>query len=790
MSTKQDPDLRRAASHRHMINHLTGPFSAGAVDTAIPVDEAGVVEISWETREPLLLVAPLLPLGNRRLRVDATLDPGGAAKSLPSIVFDPYTETGAFLALYRPELGKDASTVPPFTVRLALVESAEDGSKTTVPQGKVRDRIDVNLVEGVMGRMIYLMGEEKQRLRRQGRELAAMRQLSLSRDDAMDRIGAGLGVARFTDRIMYDKKRREIITAVRKNTEGRTVPETDAEYRRRLAIYRPMLMPTRECILDLLNGPGEDSDENKGLLGELGLKDRFHVLETDNEFAVSIHLFASGDPQYRTNFIDYVRGVHLIWPQSNAAANNVHNSRFIPRSRRDHVNKLRESLRSNFGFPAKAVIAPFLAAALDRAGRCRRALGITDRWRIYRTQSINGGSRYELGLGVDASRIPAGQLNSMAQKLLDPNRPAVKDPEIENLLRSMEPRPPADDPEGRWLLEACGLRTLHPIITNGNKRLYISHLPTFGMVITGPSTANSGDQVPLEVRYHAPEDPGSNVVLVNAIEAAAEEWAAAGGKKWTVLNDAAARSLWDHADAPGPALAVFRAAGLPAVETPAPVVERLKRLPEELVETIRLANSQAQRILGGVPAAIDELRTLVELLRDEGLVSVLPFATDTGKVILVTGVIGLPEAGINLYERRATGFRWYVVPIQGDGGEIKAIGSRTFFIPNGPGLSALVAIGYARRGLTDPYEFRVELPRDATLNLEQYEFLMNILKHSYPLGVEVNTFSIRKRHVDLDGDGTPEPLPPTISKTFRQFRRRRHKGEIGVNIGNAGSEGT
>jgi hypothetical protein len=99
-------------------------------------------------------------------------------------------------------------------------------------------------------------------------------------------------------------------------------------------------------------------------------------------------------------------------------------------------------------------------------------------------------------------------------------------------------------------------------------------------------------------------------------------------------------------------------------------------------------------------------------------------------VLLVAGALGLPEAGLNLNGRRATGFRWFVVPIHPSGGEpatIRAIGSRTQLVAQRPGLFAVVCVGYARRALTDPYEVRVELPGEATLTLEQYEYLMNLL---------------------------------------------------------------
>jgi hypothetical protein len=108
------------------------------------------------------------------------------------------------------------------------------------------------------------------------------------------------------------------------------------------------------------------------------------------------------------------------------------------------------------------------------------------------------------------------------------------------------------------------------------------------------------------------------------------------------------------------------------------------------------------------------------------------------------------------------------------------VGSRTTWTPASPGGSpgpaAIIALGYARRGLTDPYEYRVELPDAARLTIRQYEYLMNVLQHSFPIGVEINTFSIRQDHVDLDGDGLADALPPALFRSFRQFRRRE-RGE-------------
>ncbi|MEU1362310.1 hypothetical protein ABZ356_21005 [Micromonospora zamorensis] len=70
----------------------------------------------------------------------------------------------------------------------------------------------------------------------------------------------------------------------------------------------------------------------------------------------------------------------------------------------------------------------------------------------------------------------------------------------------------------------------------------------------------------------------------------------------------------------------------------------------------------------------------------------------------------------------------------------------------------------------------MELPDGVTVTLAQYERLMNALTRVCPLGVEINTFGIRRDHVDLDADGTAEPLRPAVARTFRTFQQRRHRG--------------
>jgi hypothetical protein len=938
-----------------------------------------------------------------------------------------------------------------------------------------------------------------------------MRLLSRARDHALDSLGAELGVPRFADRLKYQGNAIVSLTA----------READQAYRRRLTLYHRTFLRTRNRLLELLNGPGAASDPNAAALGELAAsvpsnrrpsyQQRFDLVDRDNDFAVAIHVVATGNAALRKHFFEFIRAAHLILPLT--ADNGIHNKRFLPKSRAEREDRLRKTMRSLFGFNsleagATPGVAPMLAYALVRAARCIQALGGPSPWEMFRAQRDDRGSRYELGLGADLKRLTAAELDAMkaAHATLkaqdpefgqvadpDPSDPLAK-PELCALLKGMAPEPAVSDPQGKWLLGPCGLRTIHPVPKPAGAPWdvsYLSHFPVFGMTIsevppaggvipvggwtdvvatatgsqvsgstlvsyesdagafeswrwktdhtlqsTGRSTGHratwshmvpgrfskqsgglllydgskgearlhlvggaqvinplgpvvtglrktwshvvafdydafekpsqvlfyergkgeaeirrtdgsgaltllkahsglrktwshiaelstpagysdllfydaeagiaeiwspsgdgrltlrtsvsgvrkgctqvatgylGGDQkgdgfllydpvageteiydnqgtlvgrqadlrktwskvvgghllsrevsevfayerytgraelwstaqdgsleviaavtsgLPrstshqVEARYHAPGDPGSNVVLSLGLDAALNGWQQAGGSAWTPLTDAQADAKWGQAAAQAqnaPALQAFRKADLPALTDPQPVVAKLRTLPSELLDTVQLSATQSQAIVGGadVDAAAADLRGIVGQLKAQRLTSALPLVTGAGEVLLVVGTMPLPVAGINLFEQIGSSFRWYVVPLEGSPGEVRAVGSSTQLVPGGQGLFALVALGYARRGLTDPYEFEVRLPPGALLTLEQYEFLMNFLDHSYPAGVRVNTWTIRQDHVDVKGDGKVSALDPTISRTYRAFRRTRERGEQSVTL--------
>ncbi|MDZ8258025.1 hypothetical protein [Nostoc sp. ChiQUE01b] len=816
MSVTLDPDLWRSASHRHQIQHLTAPFAAGATNTRVAISNAGVIDVTQFPgellREPLLLITLTKAINTHRLKVEAVLNSTNPPTPLQPLEFAAYSEVGAALPLYRPPVNSNTQIASGFTITLTVTEfvSEQDTTGTTISPEIINQRLEAHLLQGLMGRMLYLLTAEKQRIRRQAREIVAMRSLILARDNALDRLGADLGVPRFVDFLRFRQPEPGQAPAIFNRfkfgelrfgsgfsgeiiTEPR--PEPDEEYRRRLAIYQPFLVPHRRQVVKLLNGYGTDTDPNRGLLSQLGFQRRFDIIEEGNDFGVAIHLIAVGDIELRTKFLDYIRNVYLILPNRNVATDQLHQNRPLPQARKQKIEQLRTSLNQAFTFETNAAIAPMLATTLDLVGRCRQALGITTPWQVVRTQDsrvqANGGSsRYELGLGVEVTLPTAAELNQMAAQRTNPNRPRA-DAEIEGLIQTMTPRSPNDDPEGRWLLEPCGIKTAHR--TPGD-RLYLSHLPTFGMEITGSANVATGNSTAFTARYNAPGDPGSNFVLATGLAAALTAWTTAGNAPWTVLSDTDARTVRGRAQVPGFAVRqILEASGLPTSDTPEKLTAVIQQLnlapedggiPEDLFETIRLPTALATSILAGQDSAKASLRTLVRLLRQNGLSSALPLMTGSNEMVLVVGVTNLPGVGVNLSERRSSGFRWYVIPIYPSVSKhvIGTTGSRTQLTANSPGLLAVIAVGYARRGLVDPYQFRVQLPEDAVLSLQQYEFLMNLLQHLHPLGIEVDTFAIRQNNVDLDGDGNAEPLQTNVSQTYRQFRRSRYRGEDLTNL--------
>lgn len=776
--TTFDPDLLGSASYRNMIANTSGPLRTGATETVLTLDGNAAVDVTWATREPLVIVLSRNPVP-LDVTLSATLGDHSAA-SFGTIHFATFTEQGAALPIHRPAVDALTRMAAPFSLALSASLLKADGTRDRdLTAAEIEDAFEVRVVEGVLGRVLYALGAEKARIRREAIQIAAMRELRFARREALDRIGREVGVPRFTDVLSYDDTTKQIVAGL--GSRGAPVMESDDDYRRRLAIYRRSFQATPQRVRDALNGPGAPSDPNAGLISGLGFTKRFVFDESDEALAMTIHLIETGPVTYRANFTAYIRTNFLVWLEDSPAATAAHDSRFLPRSRATEVSDLRARLRGHYTFPAAAAVAPALAESLDRFAALRALLGGPGTIEITRAQDATGGNRFELGLGVAITPPSAAELDALAARAADPGRPRGSVSE-EALLRGTTPKSAADDPDGAWLLSACGVQTVHRI---DSTTLYLSHLPVYGLVIDGATQAPEGADVGLDARYLAPGDPGGNASLLAGLSTALGRWKAAGHAAWTRLSDLDAHTAWQsaptHAQVDKP-LGIFRAAGLVAIEQPAPVVAQLLGLPAEYLTTIKLDAVLSAAIIAGDTAAATTLEQLVSVLRDTGLASVVALIDSANEVVLVVSVVGLPLAGLNLNERRTSGFRWYVVPISGAAGSIQGVGSHTVYHSNGPGLSAIVTIGYARQGRTDPYEYRVDLPDGAVLSIKQYEFLMNLLQATYPVGVMINTFFIRSKHVDLDGDGKPEPLLPAQARTYRQYRRARYRGEAAIGL--------
>ncbi|MDD7933738.1 hypothetical protein [Actinomycetospora straminea] len=783
-----------------MREHLTGPLQAGAAESRLALSPSGTVEMSSPTREPLVLAAPTRSLDDLALSLRVEVVGGDTVV----LHFAPGTEAGAALPVLRLAADPGTGLAAPFRLRLSLTQIRGTTSRP-VPAAALAEHIELRLVEGVLGRLVYLLGAEKARLRRQARELAGVRRLNGAYGDALDRWGAELGVPRLLDTIRFREPaahERATVFGLITFGERRFGPgsagevtaearrEPDREYRRRLAIYRSWLYPSPAQVRALLNGPGRADEANAGMLADIGITARAAVRDTPRQPAVAVHLVAVDDPELRTGLHEHIRRTALVWPGDSATPEAVHAARYLPQAMREATDELRARLRAAFELPPDVALAPRLAQLLDRVARCRQALGGTDRWRVRRGQDPDGGSRYELGLGADIEPLAAVDLDAMAERLRSddidlPSTPTSAEPdpaETRALLAAAQPVDAITDPDGAWLLAAGGLQTVHRI---ADDLLYVSHLSTFGLSVSGPAAITSGSTVTLEARYHAAGEPGSHALILAGLTASATTWTGAGRDPWQVIDGDDAQDAWNAAlVTPGMAAPVLEAAGLPSIEDPDGVATALADLPAELIATLRLAPTTARRITAGRPEAVDELRQLLNTFGEQRLSAALLLVLGDEDVVVVVGGVALPVAGLNLTDRTATLFRWYasrVWPVEpGEPAPVSIgyLGARTELTPRAPGLYAVVALGQVRvqAAGTAPYEFAVELPAGVTISLLQYEYLMNLLAHVHPMGVRVDTSTVRQRHVDLSDDGRAEPIPPDVSRTFRWFRRSRFRG--------------
>jgi len=751
-------DTYAATAYRNAVDHLQGPLRSGAIDAAVAIAADATVKVDWVTREPLLVAVLRGDLTNGSLSVSVTPAGGVAGRILPAAYFADWTPAGAALPLFVPQVDAVARTAQPFSLQLAVqsAQGAVTAALAAVPAATVASLVELHVLEGLAGRVAFLMLAEQTRLRRTVRVLAASGFVASATGDALDRIGAELGVPRFSDRLTYDAATNAILT------QALPSGEPDGAYARRLAACRPFVLPDRAGVAARLAAGGVPG---------------VTFQEVGDPFPVALRVVSIGADAARANFFTHVSNTYLVSLDTTAAADAVMHARFTSPQQQADLDAQRGRIAAGFTAPAGAAVAPFLADALDLAFAVRQALlksATPAKIAIARAFDPTAGSRYELGFGADVKLPAAAEQNQLATAVAA--NPAQSDARVGGAIASMAAALKAAAPDAAmsWFWRACGLRTVEALDA---ATVFVSTTAVGPLTIEGMASAASGTLALTAVR-RTPDDPDVDAVLARAVAATAAAWTAAGHAAWTTLSAADAKTAWSAAvarPASDPVGAVVVGGGFPAIANPSFTAAQLALIPTAMLITVKLAAADAAPILAHATTAAETLRSVGAAARAGGVSSALVLTSATD-VILVFGGYGLPGAGLNVGERGASAIRWSVVPLSGEpmlpsatGGAITLSGS--------PSLALAVAVSGARGGAYDPYEAAVILPPKTVLDLDGYELAMNVLGQTCPIGTIVNTWDLREAHVGVNGDGIATPLPAQFATTYRAYRRRRYRGE-------------
>lgn len=733
---------------------LTVPYREGVAGGALPVVDS-VITVSRPYPEPVLLLRLKRPLVDERVVVQATLVGGDA---VAPVVFAPYSDAGSLLPVYAPPVTDGLAG--DFALSLAVFYQQGDPafadnypSTGQIEPDDVADLLEGELVSGVFGKLLVLAGAEKQRVIAQAREIRSARHLQLARRSSLDARGVELGVPRINDN-----------------------EEPDNAYRNRLAIYHQGRTSTPEGLLDALNGPGAGAEPNRGLPSLVGVKQRFTVVEEINPLSLALKLIAVGpstdqlDRFHQRLRSDYL--VDLKRPTSSGLAD-------ARRQRREEERKLLlEQLTLPDVGDRNRFLHPVTSSSLATAVRIARAAGHQAQIRLLGAHQPNGGSDFELGLTVELRRFSPAQLRTIASNL-----DRVTDPADAAIAAGMKPRSVDNDPLAQWFFGPCGFRT---VVVGRSDTVLLSPFPMRGLRIEGPSLVARGQEATYRARQPVASTGGLHVLAAQGLDNLPDLIQRARlPRPADILSGPALRdtleSIGEQTEELPPAVEPMLGAGQVVLDGPAHA--------KSLLVTADLANAVAILInLDDLESAgDDDDRVAVvsgygEAAFDAGFASYRGiWNTATKQLVFVVSISQLPGALSVPGQPPPAAYRWsrtelpavslkHRQPVelkQRAGGNCQINAVR-------PGVALVAVVGYARQGLADPYELRVELDDpDAVLDLDQYGYIMNLLDTLCPVGVEINTFDLRRRHVDGDGDGEPEWLTSRASRTFRQYRHPR-----------------
>jgi hypothetical protein len=758
---------------------LTPPFAAAATRDVLPLVE-GRFDVEGPRRHPAVLVRLKTTLARSAVVVRARVD----GEIQPDVVFAAYSAAGSTLPLYVPQLPVGSSATGSFTVDVEVWHLDDPGAAELVHDaaavsqavtgpalsaGSAANLVEAVVLDGVLARLVYLSTLEKQRLIAVGREIAAGRHVGLARAAALDALGRDLSVPRLAG-------------------------EADDDYRARLAIFSSWRLATPAGFAAALNGPGAAGDPNTGLPSLAGVTSRFRIVEQADQLAVAVRLVeVEGNTPYRERFQALLTGGLLFDLDGPPAAQ-------LPDATRERLSRVRSTLDNALdrdGTDDSRYLTTLTATCLERAVRLLDLLTGDSSLSLLRAWTKDADPRHELGLGVTVGRLDSTRLSAAVDAARKAREASAAGEPVElpggdgdvpaDLLATIlgsDPRDPGDDPLGAWLFTAAGMAT---VTAPDDDTLYLSPLPSFGLVIEGPEVIARGDRAEYTARLRQDESIGRHVLVDEAWQRAKAGVDALGGAGDPLTPEALRNAL--------EALATANAA-LPPVLSPLTSAGLAPALPGEFAA--RILEAYDLDLLLGIPVAddptgLDADSTEGQQLRDRMVarsdaltaagfhsVRVLPAATGTG-VLLLAALSVLPGGSNRPGEPPPAAYRWYVteLPAAGKGSGpltiTRGAGGRAEIQARTAGLSLLVCVAYVRRGRADPYEVRIELPGDEVLTLEQYGYVMNLLEHLCPLGIEINTFDLRRSHVSVDG-GEPTFLSSEVSRSYPRFRRRRGVG--------------
>lgn len=726
-----DVDPCGADSRRAQAEIVGGPLAAGFEMAELPL-AADAAELAALADTTSMLVRLKQDLGPRRLEVAATLTDDDGDGAVP-LVFETFSAAGSALLLRAraPAAGDRVAVRLALTLDGAAVDAADVGAW-----------VALDLMRGHLAHVLTLLALEHQRLRRYLAAIEAGASIAGAWGGLLDRIGAELGVPRLDSRFQFTGGTLTGIVPER---------ETDAAYRARLAPFRAYAFPTPGALRAALRTVHPDFDVEERTMGFEGAYRLVAFADTDAQAA-----------QMRADALAHLRATVLV-----DAADATPAPAGADAATRARV-ALRERLRQAFVVPGGGPLplAPVLARALARLAELFERVAYAGPVRLVQGQTDEGGARYELGLGARLE-VPATFVDDFGAALAGAD--ALTLGVYARAVEALQARPAAERGQLDTLLSAVGFSTA---LALDDTHVYVSHLRTGAMEIAGAGAVALGPQRSAATTLKAEELVPATAV---ALDQALSEAAATAGVAGAPLAGAAVVPLLGGLPAHDAAYRDLVLTPRFSLADQAAFGTALGGADPGRLSGLQVEAATAARLVQGDGASWDALLHLSFALADLGVPAMAVVVRPGGDVVVVASDAPLPALGANLTLRRTLARRWGQADLtQGRASAFgHAGGAECRVSATAPGLRCVALMNYRRLDQPDPMEIRPALPADTEIDYPRYERMMNLLMLLRPLGVAVNSWRIRQRHVRLDPQAPRAAVQLSAARSFRRFRQIR-----------------